>query len=258
MKKIYLHVGLHKTATTFLQTNCFPYIDNNTVEYNPGEILNLLNTCIKFPERKKSLIPLIQEKIDSFTKEKIFISREGLSGNLLDFYKNYKSTILLLNEIFKKYEVQIFLVLREQIDWIQSTYKQSVRLHHYQSLNEYIGFKEQENEEFCLADYRDLNYFNIIKEYIKYFQKSNIHILFYEEFKKDKTKFLYIFEKHLGIKIPIYSENQIIHQGYSEYGTLKVVSLMQKLMKFKLYFLIPNATFLFGENKVRPNFRTAT
>ena len=164
MKKIYLHVGLHKTATTYLQNLFYKNTFSDSCVYNPKEILDLVVICCKFPERKNNLIPLIHKKINSLSKDKILISREILSGNLFDFYRDNQQSTALINDIFGKYDLNIILVLREQLDWIVSVYKQSIQLHHYQFIIEFLaGRYKKNNKEYFCANYKDLDFYNIIK-----------------------------------------------------------------------------------------------
>jgi len=41
--EVYIHIGMHKTATTFLQQRVFSFYDKNDILYNPPEILDYLN-----------------------------------------------------------------------------------------------------------------------------------------------------------------------------------------------------------------------
>src|SRR6185369_17314986 len=41
MRRVYLHLGMPKTGTTFLQTSCFPFLSG--LRYNDSELIRLLD-----------------------------------------------------------------------------------------------------------------------------------------------------------------------------------------------------------------------
>lgn len=85
-QRIIIHIGLPKTATTFLQTEVFPNLENT----------NFLRSFNSFYE-------LYYSKGNNF--ENILISDEMLSGLYFkgDPLKNYKKNIQLLKTIFNNH-----------------------------------------------------------------------------------------------------------------------------------------------------------
>ena len=137
MTKYYLHIGLHKTGTKLLQHNFFKYLDSKEIFYNPEKLVQLICDLIKAEDEdvERVLHLIREEKVrleKNNTHKKILISREIMSGNLLNFYQDSFEYHKRLKLAFS--DANILLCLRFQYDWIISCYKESVKLHHYQSL----------------------------------------------------------------------------------------------------------------------------
>ena len=260
MKKIYLHIGLHKTATTFLQNNVFNKFDDSELIYNPYNLSQLLNNIFKLPQYK-------DETITQFKKElllleqlntDLFISYEIMSGNLFSCYDNYDEHACILQQLFEGYQVEIIIVLRYQTDWLISTYRESVHEHHYQDINAFLNIKEASfekqintNSEYANCNALSLDYFGIIKTYQTLFNNENVHILFFEDFLKDKSAFIRSFENILGCRLKIQKfKSEITNRGYSSNGIFLLLKIVRLLEGVKLKFLVPRPIFFFGDKSI--------
>lgn len=139
MQKIYFHIGLGKTGTSFLQSAfafnadlyrnnglIYPDLDGNNKEASAG--LTTSGNGIKLaaagiPEIWKDVEPLDPLELkDSFDAAYSYlISSEWLSACKLDFF-------LHLNEIFSvKYECKYIVFVRDPSDFIASAYLQGLK-----------------------------------------------------------------------------------------------------------------------------------
>lgn len=128
---VFIHVGLHKTGSTFLQSEVFN-------KMNDIESINFLNKDLlqKEFEYIQSSNPIYFEKkkiknLENFFKEKtnnFLISSEQFSGNFnfqitgtgTQFFNNMK----MLKDIFPK--IKIIIIFRNQMDLLISHYKDEV------------------------------------------------------------------------------------------------------------------------------------
>ncbi len=130
-KKIYIHVGAPKTATTFFQTKVFNQLDGvrdndkeglqNNAESNKLRALGqkiILNDVdgLSIIELKKH----IQDIFDETTEEKILLSEESFLGLWAMGFCNGGNIALLLKKLFP--EARILLGIREQYSWLTSLY----------------------------------------------------------------------------------------------------------------------------------------
>ena len=176
--EIYLHIGLHKTGTSFLQKVIFPKI-NGIDFYNPK--LNDL----------KNIKPKI----------KTLISNESLAGQPYSF--NQTDRYKTLNFIKKLYpNANIIFVKRNPKNWINSLYKQYIRG------GGVYSFQKWFNDIFDI----DFLYDKYENELKKKFKK--ILILDYEELKEKPDLFIKKLCSYIGVDVPVY-ENKTIYSSYT-------------------------------------------
>lgn len=100
--KVFIHIGLHRTGTTFLQKEVFPLLPGVDYLYKP----------------------LLQEVINySSFHNKLLISDEGLIGRIWNAERN-----LLLQRLYNLFpEASIIVGFRKHNAWIRSTYSLYLR-----------------------------------------------------------------------------------------------------------------------------------
>ena len=138
---IYIHVGFHRTGSTFLQTEFFPNIPNSNYinQFDIIEELASITTTDGFiwenTEIKENTFKSLIEKLDS-TKINI-ISAEALSG--YPFSKSINRS-LVFNRIKTMFpEAKIILGIRSQDKLIQSFYSLYIREGGTLKINELIA-----------------------------------------------------------------------------------------------------------------------
>ncbi len=189
--KLFLHIGLHKTGTTFTQREIFQKIANkNTHYYGPDHGISNIKLFNRY-------VLNILNKNKTEKNKKIIVSHEGLlqkRKNDFEFKKNIKE----IKKNFKKFNPIIILSLRYQPDWIVSIYKDALR-HGYFIMNFEKFIKSKK-----IFNLKKIDYVNLIKLLIKNFGKNNIHFIFYEDLKKNKKslieKYSKIFKKKISYK----------------------------------------------------------
>ena len=120
MREIYVHVGLHKTATTFLQEEVFPKLQG--IKY-----YNL----IKAKNRQALLLAAIE------SEGKILISDEDLSGSPLVFGSKAderKKMAYTLHKLIP--DAKIIVGIRNERDWFKSVKNHILRVNPYRSEKE--------------------------------------------------------------------------------------------------------------------------
>jgi len=188
---ILVHIGYHKTGTTWLQRVLF----NNSaigfaLPFSNQEILPLLvyphaldfnpHTCRKHFQpklveaSKRGLIPVL--------------SSEELSGNPHSDGYASKEFADRLMAVFP--EARILIVIREQKDMIVSTYKQYVKVGGPCSLAEYLRPPVRGRERIPLFDWDHFKYHRLIGYYLRLFDRSRILVLPYELFKERPSDFI--------------------------------------------------------------------
>ncbi|VEP12699.1 conserved hypothetical protein [Hyella patelloides LEGE 07179] len=207
MKKTYIHIGIPKTATTYLQNQIFPHIKSAYYVGRPytqeNHAFNLLqyadNTLfkpIKFANELDKINKLASDK------EYILISDEKFFGLTTCNFINRSLIAERLSSAMPNAEILIFI--RNQEDFILSMYKQHVKmgmvdrlldksyvyskgsgfdLDKWQSGVRSFDLKNRFISHQSFFNIENLRFNEIIAYYEKMFPK--VHVFLYEQFKYD-------------------------------------------------------------------------
>ena len=192
-KDIIIHIGLHKTGTTFLQAMVFPELKNifaRSLHMLPKSESSPFNQILtgKFADMNAQELEYLKRDIynyidSSVNDSNIILSREDFTRHFHIEYDAEKSNKIFdfLKKIFPN--MKIFLMIRKQDDWINSIYNQLLKNPQslYFSLNEFIGYKRGKFIENKIG-------------------RENIYILPYEMFKENPKEFLLRFYEHYNIE----------------------------------------------------------
>lgn len=204
MKNLLVHIGYHKTASTWLQKelfNCdsdfFIPISNRTkgasslaLDFIYGKERYLLNSFDNNEIAIQRELSQILDRIDSNNSKIPVISHERLSGN--PHSSGFDSSIIArrLHNFFPN--AKILIVIREQSSWLLSNYFRYLTVGGNHSLNKYLNTKyDGKRPGFSPAH---LEYHHLIENYQSNFSKENVLVIPYEQLFLSKEVFL----KELG------------------------------------------------------------
>ena len=196
--KTLIHIGYHKTATTWLQRNLWNSIKHGFI--NPLSIEDLREHLtfkhaldydpVKFREFYESKIPGNPEIVP-------VISRERLSGSPSTGGHDTKDMADRLYAAFP--DAKILIVIREQIDMIASSYFQYLKAGGACSLEDYMS-PPKKALALPLFELGYFDYSKLINYYRNLFGKENVLVLLYEEFRDKPESFCSKIYKFLGLK----------------------------------------------------------
>ena len=175
MNKIFIHVGLHRTGTTFLQQHVFPKLNVNYIHVDAKDIM---------------------KKADIKDGQINLLSSEYFSGAPLDFKNpNYGADdrfdiAYKLKQLYP--DAEIILVLRIKEDWKRSLYQQYIKSKGYISREH---FDEKFDNEF-------LEYNTYITYLEKLFGTMKVNVLVYEDLKLDYGRFVEKICRIICVKTP--------------------------------------------------------
>lgn len=138
LPEIFFHVGLPKTATTYLQRKFFPYLKG--IHFTKKH-------HFKYHER---------------------IIKETDSNSFLFSCEYDKSMEKVLQDFSAKYpEAKIIISFRRHDKWINSKYKYHIRKNGYKKFNEFISLDNEESF-WKKSDLFFMNYIHLIEKYFKH------------------------------------------------------------------------------------------
>ena len=181
-----MHIGAHKTGTTFLQAclalgkekfksesisivNRQDMIDEEAIFENLWGYLKGDLTLPNAVENSKG--QLYQEIVASGNN--VLISNEDLFKNIRkfgDFYAKASKGIEFFQNLFEDYEIHVVFYIRNQIDYVSSIYTQFVHLGRSYSFNEFLKGELPKH----------LNWYKAVKKMEAVISKDLIHVETYE------------------------------------------------------------------------------
>jgi hypothetical protein len=223
--KVFLHVGLQKTGTTYLQTRVFPQISEITYigrpytqENHAFNTLQYADGTLYEPERLEHEITAIRRASEG--RSAVVISDELLSGFPFYNYLNRELIARRLAAVLPDAEVIIFL--RNQVELILSLYNQYVKINWYSNILD-DRFMSAPGSGAALEDWlanrlewqqRNRYIWNRAKFNVEHFRYSRlldlykqifarVHVFLYEDFRHNSADVLRSLSEVLGVEMPI-------------------------------------------------------
>ena len=139
-----MHIGLHKTATRFLQRAVFRSLPEHRFLFNPDVLMQPLKKALRFPgegnrERAREAASKARAEAGART---LVISDPTISGDMYSSHADYADNLAFVHELFPK--ARIVYIVRRQSDWLQSAWRQSLVKESGKSIETFLNFYEGE------------------------------------------------------------------------------------------------------------------
>jgi hypothetical protein len=206
-----LHIGLHKTGTTWFQKRFYPKVRN--FKYIDREIV-----------KDKILLPGLfqfdaQQIIEYFSgiSENIIICEENLTTGIRGNFVLQRGLFERVSQAFP--EARIVVFFRNQPEKIASTYCYYLKNNGGTfGFNKFIKFRH--NNPYNQFNFKPENllYHHFLELLFQFFPKEKVSIYLYEDFASDNRNFLSRFKKDMGFDVDLSSisfgrENERIRRG---------------------------------------------
>ncbi|MDX1948884.1 MAG: hypothetical protein SFT90_00085 [Rickettsiales bacterium] len=245
MKEINLHIGAHKTATTFIQETLeknISLLENKNIfycsrlKYTKKLNWNILRRIEGVTGNLQKLDSTqLRKELKSFENEyllknKIIISDEEISGSL-----NLKVTKYLYNDVgkylnfinteLKNYKIKIFFCIRNYASFIESAYLQLVKMGVSYSFKSFISKEVLEN----------LSWLSILQNILDSSKNVELVVWDYESFSSDdnfKKKIISKIAFNIDPKSFYLIQDKKINPSYSE-EALKIAIAANSILSKK-------------------------
>jgi hypothetical protein len=172
MERLIIHIGLHKTGTSFLQQILFPKIPSVEI--------------VQWSDSQKKFINIAPDK-------KVIISNEGMSGRLWygSYFQDFKTNIKKIKSRYNN--PKIIFGIRNQATLLPSLYKQSLQERRFGKVGQIFNVKNTgllKREDFLMMPRIKL----LEKEF------SDVFVYSQEDLKKREQDFTRALFKFLKIK----------------------------------------------------------
>ena len=231
----FFHLGMPKALSTFLQQNFFPQLDILYLGKHYDSSIDSRGNSIEFENLFKKIfgaqpynlesvyIDKLLQKMEILASEKqshkILYSNENLVGTYAESFRNGMQIAYNLKKTFK--EPKIILVIRKQDDFLESLYRQSIRMGHAVSVKKFLNYKNNIFGDYRIdyklnVDLNTLNWNTLIDFYKESFGHENVLVLPHEMIKEDTEAFLKEITNFMDVeyKAPLNSSVANIRDSY--------------------------------------------
>jgi len=199
-KQVYIHPGLPKSASTFLQDNVFGRIPDCYFPHRNPE--SPLKKIVRTILRKNYMFIDINEErrvLENFymnrNESKFLLSWETFCGSFSLNLADHEQRLNITKKLFPN--AKILLVLRRQDDFIESWYAQYIKKGLVQDVFDYLNLKNGKFGDYRPIyeagpniDIKSLNWYSLVKNYEQLFGRENLLVIPYELLRKDRDAFL--------------------------------------------------------------------
>src|ERR1700730_15837432 len=264
MKTVYLHLGMPKTGTTFLQTRCFPYLKG--IRFRDKDIMELLDRII-YTNPISLDLQRTRHEADSFlgnvAEERLLISHERLFGDMLKTYHDNVYIAGCLKIVFP--EAKPIIIIRRQDELVESIYKQSLQAGYYQRINSFLNYRNNAFGDSCdqpglpNLDIKQINLHRYIQNYVKHFGRENVTVLPYELLRRDQRAFLEKLAVAVNVE-PFYPPLNVQENRSYSWLSCRIALLLNRFVRVegdgsRLLQFIPNRPFSAFLNGSHPERR---
>jgi hypothetical protein len=197
--KVILHIGLHKTGTSYLQKNIFPNLKD-----------------IHFGGRGNKLIS---------KKENILISNESFSGipyykNEYTYFEQFEYSINKLNSLYKI--DRVIIGFREPNSILKSFYKQFLHEQGTLHFDEFFGTSDE-----CILKPDDFKFLEFYKLLITIFGDKNVFAFDHGDLIKEHDNFIKKLVQFLNTEITIVKPNMDFNKSVADNLEKYLISMNQ-------------------------------
>ncbi|MFB6344813.1 MAG: hypothetical protein ABEK50_03455 [bacterium] len=209
-KPLFIHIGYHKTATTWFQNQVFnnhpqlEYLGKAYPDHPSFRMSELKEHIISAPDTVFSVSDT-QDLLSSILDDHPLngstlygMSYEGLSAGDNWFGGRNFYVADRLKSVFEDFDVKILVGIREQTSMVESMYSEYVKLGGSESLERLLFSPFSEADDLL----EKLKYAPVIDHYKDRFGANNVKVYLFERFKQDKQKVLEDICDFLGITVP--------------------------------------------------------
>lgn len=211
--KVLIHIGYHKTGTTWFQRQFYPHVRNFEYFFNRKLIRDtILNSDYYYYNPLKA-----REKIGMDFSKDVIICEENIVNGVRE---SVLINVAMAERIYNTFpDGEIIVFIRNQLDRLVSTY-----LYYLFENGGTYGPKKFIEKSHGLPyqkgdiNLQNLEYHFLIEHYKKLFGNDKVHVFLYEEFAENNELFLNKYSNLLQLDIDINSinlkrENQGLRKG---------------------------------------------
>jgi hypothetical protein len=228
MTDVYIHVGLPKTGTSFLQQHCFPRLKGLHVvrQGYRAPPTGMVERLWRVAEAYPLFLDIDEQRaeIDRFlcgvTEDKVLITSERLFGDIALGFRDHVQVTESLRRLFPA--AKIILTIRRQDDFLESLYRQFLWGYYYPTIDGFLSYASQRfaNPVRPPPAHPNINvwrldYYVYAQNYAAAFGRNNVMILPHEMLRADPRRFHAELAAFMGVEPYYPPDSGDINPSYS-------------------------------------------
>ncbi len=193
---VVLHIGLHKTATRFLQRAVFAQLDPEHFLVNPPDLTRALKQALWFPsdETRRRAHEAVDHARKQAGERTLLVSEPGVSGDMYSSHEDWQQNLELVHELFPGATIVYFV--RRQSDWLQSAYRQALVKGPGSPIEFFLNYRDGQfrlREARMIGRVRNLNalalpFLDIYRGYAREFGAERVFLFRQEDLRGDSDR----------------------------------------------------------------------
>jgi hypothetical protein len=243
MKKLLIHIGYPKAASTTLQNGLF-------LELHKKNAINFLGRAFESEfygawPNKAEYKKWFDNSLDGSANGRIDGALSDHRVNLLSegwliTHERYHDDISLPG-VVKKYfsaganQTEILVIIRNQADLIPSYYIQNHRRLEHAKFAEYLSYNTERN---WTGEGKIFDFANVLREYSDVFGKSRMHVLFFEDLVHNRKRFSSAIGRALDVDPALISASlgeRQLNRTMKDGGRLVVRKFDKSSVRYRLF-----------------------
>ena len=182
-----VHIGYHKTATTWMQKRFFPLLSDRVAVFERGDsAIRVLMDSPRLAFDARRCRHRVAALLLAQGGRVCVFSAERLSGNP---HSGGYDAATLADRIKGTFgDARILIVVREQVSMLVATYKQYVRVGGICTMEEYL--RPPRDGKIPLFDLNHFRYHALVEYYVRLFGARHVLVLPYELLLRDRDGFV--------------------------------------------------------------------
>jgi len=239
-----IHVGYHKTASTWLQVCVFPYLAG--VRYGDPLFDHLVTNLATADDRTffAEAFRSVLRQIDALAGGPLLLSNEGIRGTLWNVRDTGFRNAERLRGLMPR--ARIVLVVRRQDEMLRSVHAQYVNEGGTRPLREFV----ERGVEGCRFSLRHLEYDRLAGCYVDLFGQDRVWIVPYEHLRAQREEFLDGLCEFLGAELTVTAARARLNHSLS-CPSLWLLRTWNRLFRASRFNQAPSLASLPGGRRVR-------
>jgi len=208
MTDVVLHIGLHKTATRFLQRALFAQLDEQLFLVNPEPLFSHLKLALRHPAQssRAAAAAAAQRQRAELGARTLVISDPTISGDMYRQHEDWQENLDFVHGLFP--EARIVYCVRKPADWLHSAYRQALAKGRGVPIEFFLNFRDGEfrrTDRKWIAGSRNVNalelrFADIYRGYADRFGPEHVYLFRQEDLSKQPQPVYRRLAESLGLE----------------------------------------------------------